>query len=243
MVNVICMKWGSAYGAEDVNTLYRMVSRNLSLEHRFVCITDDATGFLPEVETAEIPFLRIPDFTAHKPWRKLTTLLPGFAGLEGKTLFLDLDVVVTGPLDKFFSYSDKFAIIENWSQPGEGVGNSSVYCYEIGQYAWVLDVWERDYDTLFDKYPNSQTFMSKTLGVENLDYWPADWVVSFKYTCMDRGPFRVLTNLLRVPPLPEGASVVAFHGNPKPADALKGKYPGPWYKQVRPTPWIADYYR
>ncbi|MEM9122410.1 MAG: hypothetical protein AAGB03_03730 [Pseudomonadota bacterium] len=237
------MKWGSAYGPDDVNVLYSMVRRHLAFVPRFVCFTDDASGLDPAIETQPIPEFDVPAFTAHKPWRKLTTLMPGFGGLSGKTLFLDLDVVVTGDLDPLFEYSDKFAISENWSQPGTGVGNSSVYCYEIGQYAWVLDVYRRDYETLFAQYPNSQTFMSKTLGPENIEYWPPDWVVSFKYTCMDRGPMRVLTNAVQVPHLPEGARVVAFHGNPKPSDALAGRYPGPWYKRVRATPWIAQHYK
>ena len=51
MVNVICIKWGTLYGPEFVNKLYSMVKRNLSLEFRFVCMTDDTTGIDEHIET------------------------------------------------------------------------------------------------------------------------------------------------------------------------------------------------
>lgn len=239
MPNVICMKWGAKYGAEDVNVLHAMVRRNTSAPVRFVCFTDNSAGLDREIEVQDIPAFDVPAATAHKPWRKLTTLMPDFGGLEGKTLFLDLDVVVTGPLDPMFTYTNKFAIAENWSQPGKGVGNSSVYCYEIGKYAFVLDTYAREYDRLVETYPNSQTFMSRALGPEHIEWWPQDWVVSFKYTCMRND----LRDWALTPRLPEGARVVAFHGNPKPSDAIVGRYPGKPLKRVRPTPWVAQHWR
>ena len=43
--NVICIKWGTKFGADYVNRLYRMVEKNLSIPHRFVCFTDNSEGF------------------------------------------------------------------------------------------------------------------------------------------------------------------------------------------------------
>ena len=43
MKNVVCIKWGEKYSAEYVNRLYGMVQRQLSLPHRFVCLTEDST--------------------------------------------------------------------------------------------------------------------------------------------------------------------------------------------------------
>ena len=50
--NVICIKWGTKFGPEYVNRLYKMVQKNLSLPHRFVCFTDSAEG-LAEGEVSE----------------------------------------------------------------------------------------------------------------------------------------------------------------------------------------------
>ena len=48
--NVICMKWGTKFGAEYANRLYKMVEKNLTVPHRFVCFTDDPTGLDAGIE-------------------------------------------------------------------------------------------------------------------------------------------------------------------------------------------------
>ena len=40
---IICIKWGTKYGADYANKLYGMVSRNITPPFRFVCFTDDTT--------------------------------------------------------------------------------------------------------------------------------------------------------------------------------------------------------
>ena len=60
-MNVICMKWGSKFGAEYVNRLRSMVVRHLPHPHRFVCFTEDARGIDPAVEVAPLPEVRLPD--------------------------------------------------------------------------------------------------------------------------------------------------------------------------------------
>jgi hypothetical protein len=57
VVNVLCMKWGTKYPADYVNTLYSMVARNLTREFRFVCLTEDATGLHDQVEVFTLPEL------------------------------------------------------------------------------------------------------------------------------------------------------------------------------------------
>ena len=47
--NVVCIKWGNKFGADYVNSLYRMVEKNLTIPHRFVCFTDNAEGIDPNL--------------------------------------------------------------------------------------------------------------------------------------------------------------------------------------------------
>ena len=54
-VNVLCMKWGDYYTADYVNRLYAGVRRNLVRPFRFVCMTDDSTGFAPGIEAVPFP--------------------------------------------------------------------------------------------------------------------------------------------------------------------------------------------
>ena len=71
---IFCMKWGSLYGPEYVNTLYSMVERNLTLDFKMVCFTDDETGIRDEVTCYPIPEVDIPGNLPERMWKKLTTL-------------------------------------------------------------------------------------------------------------------------------------------------------------------------
>ena len=44
MVNVVCVKYGNKYDSSQVNILYEMVRRNISLPFSFSCFTDDSSG-------------------------------------------------------------------------------------------------------------------------------------------------------------------------------------------------------
>lgn len=238
-VNVVCMKWGALYGPDYVNRLHAMVARNLARPFRFLCFTDDPTGLRAGIETAPMPPITLDPAHAMKPWRKIGLFNRRLADLTGPTLFLDLDLVVVGPLDPFFDYEPgRFCIIHNWTHPDRRVGNSSVYRFEVGADADVLDRFHsRPHRDWIAQYRNSQTFLSNS--VRDLAFWPAEWCVSFKKHCLKRIPLCWVAPS-RVPP---GARVVVFHGHPNPDEALEGRWPGAWYKGLRPARWIADHWR
>ena len=56
-VLILCMKWGTLYGARDVNNLARGVRRHLARPHRFICFTDDPSGLHPGIEALPLPDL------------------------------------------------------------------------------------------------------------------------------------------------------------------------------------------
>jgi hypothetical protein len=236
MVNVICIKWGTRYGADYVNKLYHMVRRNITRDFRFVCLTDDSSGVEPTVEILPIPDLFVPAKKAVSPWRKLVLFSPKLGDLSGKTLFLDLDVAIVDNIDAFFDFSEKFTIIENWSQKGQGVGNSSVYCFEIGQHTEVLSYYETHHDEVLKKYKNEQIYLSKKIG--DIAYWPSSWCQSFKYGAIPAWPMR----LWQTPQLPPGCKILVFHGHPNPDEAIVGDYGRKWRKYFRSAPWILDYW-
>ena len=41
---VLCMKWGTKYGADYVNLLYNMVKRHTTVDCKMVCLTDRTEG-------------------------------------------------------------------------------------------------------------------------------------------------------------------------------------------------------
>lgn len=237
MNNVICIKWGTKYGPDYVNRLYGMVRRNLSAPFRFVCLTDDTRGLAPGIETLPIPEVDIPQHHQVSPWRKLALFSTALGDLSGKALFLDLDILVVGRLDDFFTYADRFTIIENWTQRGQGIGNSSVYCFEIGKHADVLDDYLAHTDEVHARYSNEQIYLSKKIG--DIAFWPEAWCKSFKFHAIPRGVMRYL----RAPALPEDCRILVFHGHPNPDEAIVGDYRGKLRKYYKPAPWIADLWK
>ena len=236
-VNVICMKWGTKYTSKDVNVLHSMVKRHLTIPYRFVCLTDDRNGISEEVECFDLPNIDVPAAKDVSPWRKLGMFSEEIGDLSGKALFLDFDIVIVDYIDCFFTFSNKFTIIENWTQKGRGIGNSSVYCYTIGAHSDVIQYYRNHIEEVTDQYSNEQIYLSRKIG--DIDYWPASWCKSFKRHCIP--PY--IIRYFRAPVKPKDVKIVVFHGNPKPEDAIKGGFFGNIWKYIRPTSWIKDNWR
>lgn len=248
-VLVLCMKWGQLYGADYVNKLAHGVRRNLIRPHRFICFTDDSTGLSPEIETYDLPELGLPEGHTDSRWQKLGLFRQDLAGLQGTALFLDLDLVVNGPLDRFFDLPGAFRILRDddlfrtkplrWLNPTRdaflhSVGNSSVFRFEIGDHSYILDAFVADPTAATARYKLSQQFQSAELAARgHLNYWPRGWCVSFKNDCVPRG----LASWFRDPELPSDASIVVFAGNPKMGEVLAGGGQR-WYRRIGKVDWL-----
>lgn len=236
-VSVLCMKWGTAYSADYVNRLYNMVRRHLTKPFQFICFTDDSSGIQDGVIIQPIPDIFIPEKNRYSPWKKLVLHQKDLAGLSGKALFLDLDVVIIDNIDCFFDYSDKFAIIENWTQKGRGIGNSSVFTFTIGQHAEVFDQFVANPHPICDKYDNEQIYLSEVIG-SNKVYYPEEWCRSFKRHCIKKSLLRLIIS----PKIPEKAKIIVFHGSPKPDEAAEGRWPGRLIPYMRKAPWVKEHW-
>jgi len=249
-VNIVCMKWGTMYGPEYVNILYNMVNNNITLPFRFICMTEIVEGIRPEVEIAPLPDFKEPAWEYARycsAWRKLSLFDQQVLDLKGKLLFLDLDVVIVGNIDCFFTYSEKLAIIENWSQKGRLIGQSSVFCFRIGTCTRLLEKYISRHEEVMKNNRTEQMYITRELGKDNFVYFPDDWCRSFKMHCMPGG---ILNSFVTPTKIPENARIIVFHGSPNPPDAIAGKWGRPvkpWfkkiYKSVKPTKWIADYWQ
>ena len=240
MENIICMKWGTKYGANYVNILAGMVRRHISRPHRFVCFTDDGNGLHPDIETRPLPELDLPGHLPERGWNKLTVLGEKLADLEGQALFLDLDVVILDSLDSFFELSGEFRIIHDWDFKGKIIGNSSVFRFEIGKHADVLEHFLTHGEEVRAQHRNEQAYLSHAIHAKGiLEYWPDEWCRSFKRHCIRPFPLGYFVQ----PVKPEGAKVVIFHGNPNPDTAIKGFIGKYGYRAVRPTQWVAEIWK
>lgn len=237
--HILCMKWGTKYGPEYVNRLYAMVRRHLRGEFGFVCLTDDGAGIRSEVQCLPIPPLALPAGIPERGWNKLLTFSADLHGLHGTALFLDVDVVITAGLDEFFTHPGEFLIIHDYKRPWRVTGNSSVYRFELGAHADVLEHFRGHCAQLRAQFRNEQAYLSDFLHRQGkLQYWPAAWCPSFKYHGIPPWP----TNYWRPPVLPAGARIVIFHGECNPPDALAGRRNRRW-RHIRPAAWVAEHWR
>lgn len=245
MKKIICMKWGELYGPEYVNRLYSMARRNTTGDLRFVCLTDNSKGVFKEIECHDCPTVAIPEPYNMKGWRKLSLYAKSESlfNLEGDWLYLDLDVVVTGSLDGFFDYCPEkpFIVMQNWTQPGKGIGNTSAYRFRVGNDDYLLQNLLQNHTDILKQFPNSQTYISRS--IKEIAFWPDDWCILFKVQCLPPWPAR----FWKEPVLPDATRVVAFPGVPNPHQAAVGEWPVKkgykrLYKFIRPATWIQEHW-
>ena len=237
-VNIICMKWGEKYDSSYVNKLFNMVSRNLNRNFRFICLTDDNSGFLSSIESFDLPKLNLPDGIPERGWTKLVTFSENLFDIQGQCLFLDLDLIIVNRIDELFELEGDFFIIKDFIRK-DSIGNSSVYRFEMGKFFDVLEYFQQNFTEIQSKYRNEQEYLSDYMkNNHSLNYWPIEWCQSFKKNCVQKG----FKQFFYPPLLPQEAKIIIFHGKPNPPDALKGKS-GKWYRKVLPTDWVADHWR
>jgi hypothetical protein len=67
IIHIICIHWGTAYAADDINHLYSMVRRNTSLPIQFHLFSNQPpTGLSAEIDVHPEPGLNVsPEWNRH----------------------------------------------------------------------------------------------------------------------------------------------------------------------------------
>lgn len=241
---VVCMKWGTLYGVDYVNVLYNACRANLTGEFRFVCLTDDRAGFLPQVEVFPIPDIGLEKaHWYHGAWPKLAVFSADLYGLEGRALFVDLDMVIWGKLDDFFTYGNGIITLDSapWRyRNGAPRTMTSIFGFDVSEHCYLLERLSTDRDQLIARYDIEQNFLHGE--AHEIGYWPQDWVKSYKYHI--RRPLG-LDRFIK-PKAPENiVKVLCFHGRPRPIDLIrppKGNWDRFPHYGHGPVDWMVDYW-
>jgi len=216
---VVCMKWGTLYSAEYVNVLYRACRANITGDFRFVCLTDDRTGLLPEVDVFPIPDIGLDTWHYFNgAWPKIAVFDHRLYDLSGRVLFIDLDSVVCGSLDEMFEFPGQVVAIDSqpWSKkPGGPRTGTGVFAFDVGTMGFVVDQLKAKRDALVKQYHIEQDYLHGV--VSPMSYWPEPWVISFKYHL--RRPL-IVDRFLEPKAPPAGTKILAFHGRPRPIDLI-----------------------
>lgn len=177
-LTVACVLWmgkfrGRRYSPEWVRRLRNMVARHLDRPHRFVCLSNvDVDG----VETIPLPD-GLPGW-----WAKLALFREP---LGERTLYLDLDTLITGDLGEIVGYPSPFALMPpsyvfGKGKPAGGVGvvdryQSSCMVWDAGQGERL---WAGFYASVRAQYRGDQDFIGDTLP--GLDTMPPGWFRKLK---------------------------------------------------------------
>lgn len=212
MLTVWCVCVGDKYSTNEILLLKKLVERNLSKKHRFVCITDRSVD---GVETLAPPT----DYPGW--WSKIGLFKPGVA--TNTSLYLDLDVVITGSLNVLVDHYKHctLAMAWNWAKSGHGGCQSSVMVWR-GNCAHQIYA---DFDPANAHWPpinrpgilwGDQEMITKLRDSGKLlvTQIRKEFIKSYKYHCQDS--------------LPEQCRVVVFHGDPKP-----GQVTDRWVAEAR----------
>ncbi len=219
---VICINWGRKYGPPYINRLYAMVARNITPPFTFTCFTDNAEGIRAEVRVEPLPPLDVPMPTGTQGiWPKARLWSARLGDLKGPVLFLDLDLVITGPMDDFFTYGDPDRVIlaRNHSTPFERLGQTSIFRFPVGGLVPLLERFRADPQAVADTYRFEQRFVTRE-APGGVDFWPNGWVRHFRGECARPLPL----NFFLPPRLPEGTRVVIFPGSLQPPHAAAGHW-------------------
>lgn len=238
-LNVVAWRWTPFKGyrnefpVETVNTLRRMVLRHYPDVGRFICVTDDPSGFDPGIEALplwdDFPGVRSPhDSGMARPknpscYRRLRMFHPDAAQWFGERFVaVDLDMVFTGDLRPLWNRPEDFVMTGDTNRTTHYNGSMLLLTAGSRPRVWTeFDPAMSPRKTLSAGFHGSdQAWISYCLGAGEATWTKADGVYSYRNHLTPRRDR-----------FPSDARVVNFHG------AVK-----PWCLQVSDLPWIREHY-
>ncbi len=244
---VMCMKWGTLYGPDYVNVLFRATKAHLKTPFRFVCLTDDSAGFDAGVESFPIPDMGLEAGNfAFGGWPKLSVFKSGLYGLTGRCLFIDLDSIICGDLEPMLRMDGGIRVIREWPRFADYFrkrqvnGATGVFTFELGTQEHLFDRFMQQPIEYTKMFRSEQRFV--TAYSDDMKFWPADHVISFKRHLLAPP----LINRFKPPKTPPAATkIVAFHGTPRPIDVVPDRNQV-WGSRLRhgkgAVPFVRDYW-
>lgn len=208
---VVCAwLWGEKYGLDHVRKLRAGLLRQLKAPHRFHVVTDRAALFRDEAFTT----VCIPEADRHLLsvkgcFARLRAFDPGWLESFGvfagdRLVSMDLDSIVTGPLDPLFSRPDNFLILTGANAANPCPYNGSLWMVRAGYRPDVWSDFSLDAAAMVPHYefPDDQAwFAHKLPGVTGWKVGTSSGVYAFQKPGWPKGEG-----------LPADARLVVFPG-------------------------------
>lgn len=183
--------WGTKYGPEYVERLQAGVARHLKQPYEFKVFTPPVVDMdLTEVKGC---------------FARLRLFDPEFQranGIEGRVVCMDLDLIVTGPLDELFDRPEPFVILQGVNSVNPCPYNGSLWMLQAG---YRPDVWsefslELAAKVPYHEFPDDQAWFADMMPDAGA-FGPEQGVYAFQKPGWPKGDA-----------LPKDARIVAFPG-------------------------------
>jgi hypothetical protein len=194
-LNIFCLWVGNKYPVDYVIKLKNMLEKNVTVPYQFVCLTDRPHIHKIDGIKFDKAFVTIVD-----SWCKLSLFVPQLKnlGYSGKSLYLDLDVVIVANIDKIIEENDDFTIIQDWWRP---TFNSSMMIWNIGNRDKLYMKFKKS-DMI--KHRGDQDHISEILaGDSTVKTFNPTMIQSYKANNLQNG-------------IKKFTKIAVFHGKPKP---------------------------
>lgn len=218
--NLICVHSGTAYGSEYVLNLWQGARRNSYKGFDFYVFTDNVKQHPQDLGWN---FIKLPDWSHNngfKPWWYKLEIFNCQHQLEGKNLYIDLDVVVVNNIDCFWEYSDEFCICQDFNRAFSnniGGSNSSIMGWKNSSMNGTYNKFTENMQHIVHKHRGDQDFIQEQT-IKNHTWWPREWAMSWKWEIKHggqrspHGPYHSVEPYI----IPDNTKLVVCHGRPNP---------------------------
>ena len=194
----------------------------------------------------------------YKTWWNKVHMFRDDIGLEGRIVFMDLDVVIINNIDHLWDFEgDAFVIIQDFNRcriKNWKVRNSSVMKFYPGCENQVWHEFDKHKMDVINRMHGDQDWVTKMLPNSNM--WPRDWIMSYKWemgvhvrkpefgqrhhiidgrtivenTLVIKDGVKQNVTTYKKPPTTEETCVAVFHGRPNPEQCTEDPLVGDNWK-------------
>lgn len=207
MINVITVKHGNnkIYDHNYVNKMYNMISRNLSLPHKFYCLTEDPRGLHTDIHVIPLP---INELKVNGWWWKIYMFKPNLFPDNEINFYIDLDMVITDNIDHYITYLPNHFMglmdVAYVHRPGFYSLGSGILRWNNNTQQHLYDNFVRRTSNIVSTYHSGgdQAYIWSACNKE-MKLYPGEWYESYVWELQKRGH-------------KDTSSILVFHGKAKP---------------------------
>lgn len=218
MFTVMTWLWGDRYHRVYVERLMAGFKRHMRSDYRFVIMSDAYNwGRLPiGCEAYQIPRSVVPLTFEKGCLSRLIMFDPEFQelhGIRGKLISIDLDTVITGPLDPVFDRPEPFVILQGVNSRNPCPYNGSLMLITPGVHpeVWSEFSVEASKAAPYDEFPDDQAWIAhKVPGAAG--WLPGNESGVYAFAKPGWPPYSL--------EVPHGARIVTFPGKRDPSQYM-----------------------